>query len=208
MSRRSRARRALRGAAAVAVAGVLASCVAPGGSGVQAIDPEDVPYGLLSPAPAPEPSTPPDGTDAPGVSLVTSVYLRDDDGVLRPAPLEVEPGTPAQLARQVLQRLEDGPSPEELNEGLSSALGPDLVLEVGGLDDGVVEVDVSGSTALPAPDLVPQAIGQIVLSLTEIDGVDAVRLVRDGGPLPLPLPGGLLTTDAVTGADYVGLTVP
>ncbi|GAB4064198.1 hypothetical protein GCM10028777_09740 [Angustibacter speluncae] len=193
---------------AVAGAALLAACVGPAGPGVRTIDPADVPYDLLSTEPPPEASTRSTEADVPGTSVAAAVYLQGPDDELRAVPVDIDPGTPLQQARQVLTRLQDGPTATDVDEGLTSALGPDLALEVGRVDDGVAEVDVSGSTTLPAADLIPVAIGQIVLSLTGIEGVDAVRLVRDGRTLPLPLPGGRLTTDPVTTGDYLQLTVP
>lgn len=193
-------------------AALLASCVDPGSSGVSTIAPEEVPYDLLDPAPAPGPAA---GTtlssedaDVPDGELDLPLYLIGPEGALLPSPTSVDPGTPGEVASRLLDRLEAGPGEAERGAGLSTALGPDLALRVEGVDgDGVVEVEVGGTTTR-AVDQVPLAIGQIVLTLTSAPGVTAVRVVSEGRPVPLPLPGGRLTTGTVTADDYRPLTVP
>jgi spore germination protein GerM len=203
--------RAARGAAPLALAALLlASCVGPGGSGVRTIDAEEVPYDLLDPAPPAESaltSEPSEPSDVPDGQVAAQVYLLGPDGLLLPSPTSVDDGTTGEVAARVLARLEEGPNEAERDAGLASALGPDLGLRIDGVDDGVVEVDVNGTT-VPAADQVPLAIGQIVLTLTGVPGVSGVRIVNEGEPLPLPLPGGRLTTGTVTADDYLRLTVP
>lgn len=198
-----------RRAAPLALAAVLlASCVGPGGSGVRTIEAEEVPYDLLDPAPPAGAALSSEPADVPDGEVSTQVYLLDRDGLLLASPASVEAGTTGEVAARLLERLEEGPNEAERAAGLASALGPDLRLRIDGVDDaGVVEVDVSGTTT-PAADQVPLAIGQIVLTLTGVPGVTGVRIVDEGEPLPLPLPGGRLTTGTVTADDYLRLTVP
>jgi hypothetical protein len=198
-----------RRAGLVAVATLLlASCVGPGGSGVRTIEAEEVPYDLLDPAPPAGSVLSSEAADVPDGEVPTQVYLLGRDGLLLASPASVEAGTTGEVAARLLQRLEEGPNEAERAAGLASVLGPDLGLRIDGVDDaGVVEVDVSGTTT-PAADQVPLAIGQIVLTLAGVPGVSGVRIVDEGEPLPLPLPGGRLTTGTVTAEDYLPLTVP
>jgi hypothetical protein len=202
-------RRAVRAAATTGLAAVLvASCALPGGSGVRTIEADEVPYDLLDPAPPAAGSTMATESDGPEGRLAAEVYLLGPEGLLQPSPTAVDTGTTGQVAARVLERLEEGPTEDERAAGLASALGPELGLRIDGVDDaGVVEVDVSGTTT-PAADQVPLVIGQIVLTLTSVPGVTAVRVVSEGEPLPLPLPGGRLTTGTVTADDYRRLTLP
>lgn len=188
---------------------LLAGCVGPADSGVREIDADAVPYDLLDPeAPREAATLSTAPADAPEGRLLAEIYLVDPDGVLRPSPTAVEAGDTADLAGQVLERIEAGPSERERSLGLTGALGPGLGLRVEAVDQDVVEVEVSGDASLPSADQVPLAIGQVVLSLTALPGVEGVRLVSEGRPLPVPLPDGELTTDVVAEADYRDLTVP
>jgi hypothetical protein len=75
-----------------------------------------------------------------------------------------------------------------------------------GVANGTAEVELSPSTSISA-DRLPMAVGQVVMSLTSVPGVARVVLLSSGTRLQVPLPGGALTTRAVTSADYGDLLV-
>jgi len=205
-------RRLLRGVpVAVLVAALLAvsvaGCGAPGSTSATRIEATEVPYGLLEPSVDPlVAGTDPDLPD-PGPS--TPVYLLGPDGtVLEPAPTAVTAGTPEQVAEQALARLEAGPTDAERDQGLASALGAAVGLSLEGIDDGTARVEVEITAGDLAADQVPLALGQVVLTLTAVEGIQRVQIVSAGEPVEMVLPGGRLTTEPVTAADYDVLTVP
>jgi spore germination protein GerM len=73
------------------------------------------------------------------------------------------------------------------------------------LVDGVADVEIRTTVEDPAADRVPLAVGQIVLTATSFPGVDAVRLLRDGRAVPVPVVGGALTAEPVRASDYSAL---
>lgn len=195
--------RGVRPTAAVAalVLGLAVACGAPRDDDARDIPDEDVPYALLSPAPAPK-----EVRSAVGPEVTTpSVFLVDREDRLVPVPLVLDVQDVDAVARQVLADLEDGPSEAQREAGLSSALGPGVRLELLDVDGSTARVDVTLVLRDPAADRLPLVVGEIVLSLTSVDGVDAVVLLRDGEPVEMPLPGGARTTEPVTAADYAEL---
>ena len=65
-------------------------------------------------------------------------------------------------------------------------------------------MDIDDGTSISAERL-PAAIGQVVLTLSSAPGIESVVLVSDGQPVQVPLPGGALTDQPVTGDDYAEL---
>ena len=142
-------------------------------------EPTDRPAELGRPAPGPAPS---------------AFWLRKD----RPAPgmavgsCDDEPDS---VVEQVLDVLADGPQDDERVGGRSTAIPPESSLTLVGLDDGTAEVEFSAPAAISA-DRLPVAVGQIALAVGSAP-VGSVQLVDDGEPVPVPLPGGALTTAPV-----------
>jgi spore germination protein GerM len=189
------------------VLSVVTACGAPGSTRTSEIDPTDVPYRLLE-QPA-DPARAATGSDVPGELVSTPVYLLARDGVLlEPVAAQVAPGTPEELAREALARLQDGPTELERSEGLGSALGASVGLTLVGVRDGTARVEVELTAGELAADQLPLALGQVVLTLTAVGGIDRVQLVSDGEAVEMALPGGKLTTDPVGAADYESLTLP
>ncbi|MEZ0164358.1 GerMN domain-containing protein [Kineococcus sp. LSe6-4] len=191
---------------AAAVVGVVAACGVPSDGTVRTVDPTRVPHALSSPAPsptAPSPQTPTSAAPGP-----VRVFLLDADLHLTGRPLAAEPATAQEAVRAVLSRLRAGPSDDDRAAGLQSALGADVRLGAGALADGVVTVEVGGLSEDQSADRLPLAVGQVVLSLTSVPGLEGVRLQRDGVDREVPLPGGALTERVLTAADYASLLAP
>lgn len=186
----------------VAVLGV--SCGVPTDGTPRTVPAQDVPYGLLDPPPAPEPSLPAQG---PGLTS-PRLYLLDADDALVPTDLTVEANGLRSVVRQILDALSDGPSEAQRERGLASALGPEVALTLDGLDGGTARVEVSAPTREPTADRLPLAVGQVVLSLTSVEGVDRVLLVQGGQPTEMALPGGARTSAPVGPAQYRSLVAP
>ena len=98
-----------------------------------------------------------------------------------------------------------GVSQSEGDRGYRSAV-PDPAM-VSGAESarGTATVSLSPAFAdVPTGDQV-LALGQLVMSLTELRGVGRVRFQIDGEPVAVPLPDGTSTDDAVTRDDFAAL---
>ena len=200
-----RCRRAL--ALAVLVVACASGCSSLGSTAVTDIDPQEVPYGLLD-VPT-EPLTADAEPDAPDAQAVTPIFLlAREGGLLEASPTGVEAGTPADVAREALARLEAGPTDDERSQGLGTVLGTAVTLSLDGLRGGTARVEVELTAGELAADQVPLALGQVVLTLTALPGIERVQLVSGGEPVEMALPGGRLTTDPVTADDYAELVAP
>ena len=105
----------------------------------------------------------------------------------------------------LLTRLAQGPSDLERESGLSTALGPDVSLTVNRIEGGRADIDITIGPPGPSARRLPLAVGQIVLSLTSISGIDSVWLMSDGTPIEAPLPDGALTARPLTAQDFTAL---
>ena len=192
---RLRATRLLAGAALVVLA--VAACGVPTTSPPTAIT--EVPYNLMeTPAPpSPLPSTP--ATRGPFIYWVNAADQL----------AAIEAGTTtsdaADTVAALLTRLAQGPSDLERESGLSTALGPDVSLTVNRIEGGRADIDITIGPPGPSARRLPLAVGQIVLSLTSISGIDSVWLMSDGTPIEAPLPDGALTARPLTAQDFSAL---
>ncbi len=196
---------------------VLVACGVPTGGSTRTVDPETVPYALLSPAPSADPTAPaglsPSATatpTTPGTAVASPLVFLVDEDLLVAVPVVDPPafGDPEAMVRTALTQLSAGPDEDQRRAGLASALGSDVDLRLVDLADGTARVDVVLPSRDPAPDQLPLAVGQIVLTVTSVTGVDDVVLVQDGEEIEMPLPGGARTSDPVDAADYQDLLAP
>lgn len=143
-----------------------------------------------NPPGAPGPAGPPSAAAIPG----------------QPAP-SASTGTSPQAApaSAILVDLLNGPPEAAKADGLSTGLGPSVEVTVQGVTMGTAFVSWTATPADPAPAVLPLAIGQIVLTLTSVTGIDSVRFTRDGAPADVPLPSGELSARPVTASDYTSL---
>ncbi|MGG5261091.1 GerMN domain-containing protein [Phycicoccus avicenniae] len=200
---RSRGRVAAEGvrAGAVALAVVLvalvAGCGAPTGSPARTLGP--LPYDLAqSPAPATATASP---TPSGGPRLY---FVRDGELVASPA---APSGSDLRSSvASVLDRLAAGPDEAQRGDGLSTALGPDVALELVDVRSGRAVVDVRAGDQPAGAGQLPLGVGQVVLTLTSVPGVEEVALRSDGRSVAAPLPDGALTDRPLVADDYRGLT--
>jgi hypothetical protein len=179
----------------------VAACGVPTDGTVRTLDADAVPYGLLRTAPA---ETPAPEVTGPAVTVPQLFFLdREDRLVPQPQPVPASGLEPVVSA--LLGRLAEGPSEQQRDQGLASALGPDVGLALVAVTDRVAQIDVMPSAQSPAADRLPLAIGQVVLTATSVDGVDRVVFLQDGVTLEVPLPGGARTAQPVSASDYASL---
>ncbi len=184
-------------------ASLLTGCGVPGDGDARTVDDDAVPYHLLEVNPPS--NTPTDDGSVPHAVPVVFWLVGEDH--LVPAAAGVScADPPEELAKRLLAELAAGPAGDTRAAGRSSALPPAPGLRLIGVVDGTAHVEWDPSTAISA-DLLPLAVGQVVMSLTSAPGVDEVTLLSSGEPVQVPLPGGALTTRAVSAADYADLLV-
>jgi len=175
----------------------LATCGVPATSPPTAIT--EVPYNLMETAapPTPLPSTP--ARRGPFIYWVNAADQLT----------AIEAGTTTSDAPDtvaaVLTGLAQGPSELERESGLSTALGPDVSLTVNRIEGRRADIDITIGPPGPSARRLPLAVGQIVLSLTSISGIDSVWLMSEGTPIEAPLPDGALTARPLTAQDFTGL---
>ncbi|MEO7061701.1 MAG: GerMN domain-containing protein [Lapillicoccus sp.] len=197
-----RVRRGL--AVGLVLSGLLGGCGLPNGGGPQLVAAQDVPYGLLDPAPTVVAPTRP---DIP-VSAAT-VYLVDGSQRLVPLPVQVSQAPLQALVQALLNRLAVGPTDRERAQGLLTDLGPGASLTVRSIRDGTATIELT-PVQDPSPGRFPVAVGQVVLTATSVVGVTRVRFVQEDGTVanvPAP-PAGDLTTTPLAATDYVLLLTP
>lgn len=191
--------------AGVAASAVLAGCGLPRDTSARAVDPRQVPYGLLQSSPAtPSDQAEPKSTNRSGQQA--ELFLLDGDDRLVGVPAGVgRPLTTAARLAAIFALLERGPDDNQRSQGLSSAWTPGVRIQLRDFTDGTATVEVAAGLKDPSADQLPLAIGQLVLSATSLREVDAVQLVRGDAPLEVPLPGGALTSAPLTRQDYASL---
>lgn len=183
---------------------VVSACGLPGDTEVRAVDDDDVPYRLLEPASSPGPSA----VEQAVPRRTPVVFWLTGDNRLAPAPALVSCADgPGVVVRRVLELLESPPEEGARPEGSSSALPPGSRLELLALEDGTAQVSFDPAASISAERL-PPAVGQVVLSVTSAPRVERVRLSIAGDTVQVPLPGGALTSRAVTADDYAALVPP
>ena len=150
------------------------------------------------------------GTGKTVVGRMLAVNLEvpflDADDFLVAVPYAVDNArTTDRIARDVLDQLSVGPDDDARDAGLRTALPPDVTLELLAIAGTTAQVEVSTPNREPAPDQLPLAVGQVVLTITSLPGIDDVVLLTDGHPVDIPLPGGQLTQPPVSAAAYQDL---
>lgn len=175
----------------------LAGCGVPTSGEPTTIAASDVPYGLASP------STPaPSGSSGQTALVETGIFLVTPEETLVVRGREVTGGSRREDVAQLLDFLAEGPTSTELEDELSTALPPEMQLDVEDLSASTVTIAISGPSDVPSGVASRRAVAQIVLTATTVSGVDAVLLTLDGKRLEAPLPDGALTTAPLTARDF------
>ncbi len=164
--------------------------------------------------PAPHTVTAPDPfrmTDPPRTGDITegpvlkTLFLTQDRLVVK----VFRPAERAPTPEELLNDLTDGPTPSELNLGLSSALAGVVFEEPAvSIDEGVITVDLGDGLAGLAGDRRILAYAQIVCTLYELPGVGGVLFSQSGEPVPVPNGEGTSTAGPLTPDDYATVLAP
>lgn len=186
-----------------AVLAALAGCGVPTGGAPTTIAPSEIPYGLASPS-----AMAPPATTAEPVADTSRVFLVAPDDSLVPRGREVGGSTRRERLAGLLAHLAAGPTGEEREEQLSTALPPDARLVVTAVADATATIDISGVADAPSGWATRRTVAQLVLTATSVPGIDAVRLTLAGDPVDAPLPDGELTSEPLTADDYAVFLAP
>ncbi|MEY4230277.1 MAG: hypothetical protein RLZZ362_1126 [Actinomycetota bacterium] len=189
-------RRCVAGALVAGVACVLVGCGVPRQQAAESIPEREVPVGLRSSEPVNDQAT----VDREPVDLWFS-----RDGRLMSARHVIPSPVTASVA---IAELLAGPTEDEQSDGLRSAI-PDaaVVVSVETSRGGATVELSSGFGDIPVADQV-LAVGQLVLTLTDLRGVGRVSFVVDDEAVTVPLPTGETAPGAVVRDDYLLLTMP
>ena len=180
--------------ATLALAAGLVACGVPTGGSVQVEDPEDVPFGLLEEAPT---TTPPATAAVPAGTALQVCLLRDESLVRVPRAA----GLDATLS-DVVDVLAAGPTPEERDEGITTALGDQPLIAGVDAAQGVAAVDLTEAFAADVGARQVLAVAQVVCTLTGRPGIGQVTFTLDGEPVAVPRGDGSTTAAPVSIDDY------
>lgn len=142
------------------------------------------------------------GDASAGTSRVYLLAPSDPD---EPPRLRAVPRDVPNDADELLASLFSGPNADEQEQQFGTALPRDIELLSTRTVGRVLTVDVTDVFGELTTGALRLAIAQIVVTASEIDGVDAVRVRVDGVTQVLPAGDGELTELPVTVYDYPGL---
>jgi spore germination protein GerM len=173
---------------------VLAGCGLPVENSPQAIPASEIPLSLR------QANQPPFIVPRILNATPVAIYLLGPDSQLIRVPRYLHPPPGPQ---KILDSLEAGPSPRELNLGIQSAIPPAADLVAGGVSRGVLTVLLDQSFGTLRPGQATYEFAQIVYSVTFLENVHGVLFKYDGGKIePETGTGSIATNYIVTRADY------
>ncbi|WP_436794853.1 GerMN domain-containing protein [Actinospongicola halichondriae] len=143
------------------------------------------------------------------VEFTATLYLIADNDRLVPVAREVtSDGSRDGQITAIFRALVDGPSDEEADIGLRSAVPPATVVLESSATGTSVTLDLSAAFASIGGKAELLAVGQLVVTATTFPGVQSLNLRLDGTPIDVPLPTGALTDQAVTLRQFSALLDP
>ncbi|CAN5340920.1 hypothetical protein BH24ACT10_BH24ACT10_05500 [soil metagenome] len=180
----------MRSAFALLLALVLTSCGVPTDREPRALDATEAPFQVFSSTAPPAPS---------GDGRVALYFVRDDRVVLQTRAVERSTDVD-----QLLDLLLEGPTPQQIEAGIRSALPTTLsVAEVEVGRKGVAVVTLGGESTQISTS--PLGFAQVVATLTAPGRAQSVRFRLDGQDLPVPRGDTSLTEEPVDRSDYADL---
>jgi hypothetical protein len=191
-------RRALTAPLVALLAVVASACGVPTDDQPRTASPDAVPFRLLDPeAGVPTTTT----TTTPVQTERIEIHLLRDDLLV---PITRVLTDPVPLAR-VVEALVDGPTEDEIADGLRSGiLGDGFLLDVT-VEGGVAAVDLGEDFAEASTTDQLLAIAQIVFTLTGRPGIGRATFRLDDERVEVPRGDGSLTDGSVSRDDYESL---
>ncbi len=108
-------------------------------------------------------------------------------------------------SRALITALLQGPTNAELADQLRTALTSDVTLLSTRLESGTLTLDFSRGLAELSGNTLINALAQIVWTASQLDGVEALRILVDGNATAWPALSGELQSDLLTVFDYQGI---
>lgn len=143
-------------------------------------------------------------TQSPEPPEASSAALYFSEGTDQPLVAVRRPLAQDRTAEAVLRLLLDGPTADERACNVVSLIPLDTTVLSASESEGTLRVNLSEQWGAVRGPNQPQAYAQIVLSVTEVPGVDQVRFFVAGDPVPAPTPASG-NEDVVTRGDYRAL---
>ncbi|MFZ9675039.1 MAG: GerMN domain-containing protein [Ilumatobacteraceae bacterium] len=135
------------------------------------------------------------------------IYLQRTDSVGESSLVAVQRDVPVD-ASAILISLFEGPSADEQQAGLRSAIPRGTELRsVRFVATGTLRADISAAIFDATGDDLVSAMAQIVLTLSDIDGVEQVAVTVDGRETEWPRGDGTLVSRPLTAFDFPGRAV-
>ncbi|MGD9793853.1 MAG: GerMN domain-containing protein [Acidimicrobiia bacterium] len=188
----------------------LASCGVSGTASPSRINVDRLPAELVTPSTAAATTIAPPDTMPPSDASTSTTVPMSSSPLWLVQKNRLVASTRSYVGRasaaQVLAALAKGPSEREVSESsLRSAITPDSFIDVK-VTAGVAVVDLSPTfDEIPVADQI-LALGQTVLSLTELPGVGQVSFLLGEEPIPAPLADGTSASGPVSRDGYLALT--
>ena len=179
------------------VALMLPGCVVPDDDAPRAIDPSTVPFSLLGTSTTA--STVPQ--ESPVRQVALPIYLVDNetDQLVEVVRTVDAPGS----IQAALGELLRGPSADELDEGLTSAISRSTtLLGVDGPREGVVTVNLSDDLSSIGGQGQRLALAQVVFTVTAGPEIQGVLFAFEGEPSEVPDGQGQSTAEPLDRADF------
>lgn len=174
---------------------IVAGCGFPAERHASPIPQDDLPAGLRSGVTA---------TTAPSSTEPATIWFVADNRLVAVRHGVEAPASVTTVTNELLI----GPSAAERDRGLRSGL-PDPTVVVGTeLARGTAQVQLAPSFAEISPEDQVLAVGQLVLTLTNLPGIGGVQFTLDGTPVAVPLPSGVSSDAPVFRDDFIALTKP
>ena len=195
--RHSMSRGARAGIAVIAALAMLAACGVGTESTAVPVDDDDVPFGLLT---TPTTAPPPDITTSDSATAITLCFH------LGPDVTTVSRAAPEQGVTAALDAFLDGPSSDEQDAGISSAVfDPDVVL-AGRVNAGTATVELSPAFADAGTTIQLDVIIELVCTLTAQPGVGQVAFELRGERIEVPRGDGSLSAEPLSRDDFPELS--
>lgn len=137
-----------------------------------------------------------------GDDVEAATFYLIEQGNLVPVTHELPaPVGPESVARFLVE----GIDPTDEGAGLRTSIPTGTRVLAADRENGVVRVSLSRDFAVVGGEEELLAVAQVVLTLTDLEDVDAVTFELEGVATDVPLPNGALSDDPVGGDDYRSL---
>lgn len=162
-------------------------------SHVSTVEPSGVPFGLAAATDDTSPTT-----AIADARTVAEIYLVDGDGRLLAVLRTLDVVDPTSVVAALLE----GPTQDEADFGLLTALPDGDIVRSVDVVDGVAAVDLGDEFATADGATQRTALAQIVYTLTGRPGIGRVSFTLEGQPVEIPRGDGSLTTGSVSRDSY------